>query len=192
MKASTGLLMLSCLLIAVAGCDTPAKSTADAIQREKTKQFMAEAQRQVGMPAIKNFQERKLAKMIFELRDQEDYVCHAYLANPMTGQVGQYLGKCLGYGLPYSVQFTNPQKLVNGRKELNYSLHNGTSIQPMPQADPNGLFMPSGLSATWIMLYDEESEEFRPVYIEPLIIVSPFPLHEVEKKEPTEKKVKIT
>jgi len=87
-----------------------------------------------------------------------------------------YIGKCLGYGLPYSVQFTNPEKIV-----ANKTFCNGGSIfGKLPQADPNGLFMPGGLSATWIMLYDENTEEFRPVYVEPQIIVSPFPLHKVD------------
>ena len=55
-----------------------------------------------------------------------------------------------------------------------------TSIA-MPQADPNGLFMPSGLSATWLMMIDQRTGEARPVYVEPQIIVSPFPLHKDEK-----------
>ena len=46
----------------------------------------------------------------------------------------------------------------------------------VPQADPNGLFMPTGLSATWLMMIDPKTHEPRPVYIEPEIIVSPFPL----------------
>jgi hypothetical protein len=156
------------------GCGNLAdKKDADTIQQAQTKASLAEAQREIGMPAIKNFQERKLAKMIFELRDQEDFICHAYLVNTMTGEVGQYLGKCLGYGLPYSVQFTNPEKVVHECRM------NGGSFGTLPQADPNGLFMPSGLSATWIMLYDHKAEEFRPVYVEPQIIVSPFILHDV-------------
>lgn len=168
------------ILVCVAGCGQSSKVvSADTSQRKQTEQSLQEANRQIGMPAIKNFQERKLAKMIFELRDQEDFVCHAYLVNAMTGQVGQYLGKCLGYGLPYSVQFTNPERLVNGRKELGYRSvgETSTSIQTMPQADPNGLFMPAGLSATWLMLLDENDEP-HPVYVEPQIIVSPFPLHD--------------
>ncbi len=166
--------LVSCLLV---GCveKNAAEPSADRVQQQKTEQSMAEAQRQIGMPAITKFQERKLAKMIFELRDREDFVCHAYLVNTMTGQVGQYLGKCLGYGLPYSVQFTNPAKalFVDGGE------YGATNPYTMPQPDPNGLFMPEGLSATWVMLYDEEQEEFRPVYVEPQIMVSPFPLHEV-------------
>lgn len=168
--------ILSGLLCSVfVGCDaSPAgRESADKSQQRATAASLQEANREIGMPAIVNFQERKLAKMIFELRDQENYVCHAYLANPMTGQIGQYLGKCLGYGLPYSVQFTNPEKVVHERNG-----HQASSFGTLPQADPNGLFMPSGLSATWIMLYDDDAEEFRPVYIEPLIIVSPFLLHD--------------
>jgi len=35
--------------------------------------------------------------------------------------------------------------------------------------------MPDGLSATWLMMIDKDGKS-RPVYIEPEIIVSPFPL----------------
>lgn len=171
------MLMVGMLLV---GCgDRGPNRDADYIQAEQTKKALAEADRQIGMPAIVNFQERKLAKMIFELRDQEDFVCHAYLVNQMTGEVGQYLGKCLGYGLPYSVQFTNPQKIVSVSKALGYTAISDRRSQVVPQADPNGLFMPSGLSATWLMLLDEDGEA-RPVYVEPAIIVSPFPLHKTK------------
>ena len=126
---------------------------------------MGEAERQVGMPNIKNFQERKLAKMIFELRDQEDLICYAYMKNEYTGKF-VFIGKCLGYGLPYSVQFTNPEKEIE---------NGATGIATIPQPDPNGLFMPSGLSATWLMLLDEKNVA-RPCYIEPALTVTPFPL----------------
>lgn len=46
----------------------------------------------------------------------------------------------------------------------------------MPQSEPNGLFMPDSLSATWLMMIDPDTGEPRPVYVEPLIIVSPFKL----------------
>ena len=171
-------IVLLAVLTALAGCKPSAPTGADAKQSAMTRKALAEADRQIGMPAIKNFQERKLAKTIFELRDQEDYVCHAYLANTMTGQVGQYLGPCIGYGLPYSVQFTNPQTLVDAERELGMHLFQDDGrVQVVPQADPNGLFMPEGLSATWLMLLDDNGEP-HPVYVEPAIIVSPFKLHD--------------
>lgn|SRR5512133_81090 len=36
--------------------------------------------------ASKNFQERKMMKMILELRDQENLVCYAYIVPEMTGK----------------------------------------------------------------------------------------------------------
>ena len=114
--------------------------------------------------------------MIFELRDKEDLITYAYIVNHMTGDL-VFIGECIGYGLPYSVQYTNPEKLVNRFGEnievgsVRYDALN------LPQADPNGLFMPQGLSATWLMMVDSETNKPRPVYIEPEIIVSPFKLH---------------
>lgn len=165
-------LILVCVLFL--GCDeTPVKPTADKQAQAKTESTMREAASQVGFPAIVNFQELKLAKMIYELRDQEKLVCHAYLFNQYTGKIGQYLGRCIGFGLPYSVQFSNPEKIV-----VNKTWNSGGSLYgTLPQPEPNGLFMPSGLSATWLILINPKDGEPYPVYIEPQIIVSPFPLH---------------
>ena len=49
------------------------------------------------------------------------------------------------------------------------------SYELMPQAEPNGLFKPEGMSATWLIMLDENDEP-HPMYVEPLIIVSPFKL----------------
>ena len=76
--------------------------SADQVEARKTEQAMREANSQVGMPSVTNFQEKKLLKWIYELCDKEDLICHAYLFNSYTGQIGQYLGQCLGYGIPYS------------------------------------------------------------------------------------------
>lgn len=149
----------------LSSCGEIQKNSNEEMSR-KQEQLMSEANRQLGMPAITNFQERKLAKMIFELRDREDLICYAYLVNHMTGKL-VFIGKCVGYGLPYSTQYTNPMKTES-------SYQGGYEI--LPQADPNGLFMPEGLSATWLMMIDPETEEPRPVYLEPEIIVSPFKL----------------
>lgn len=153
-----------CLLVTCVSCDGIV-SNSDERMTQQTEAAMREANAQVGMPAIVNFQERKLAKMIFELRDSVDLITYAYIVNHMTGEL-VFIGKCIGFGLPYSVQYTNPEKIEGGR--------NGGWIT-LPQADPNGLFMPSGLSATWLMMIDKDGEP-RPVYVEPPIIVSPFPL----------------
>ena len=148
----------------------PRQMSAEEKQRIRTAQAMQEADRQIGMPAITNFQERKLAKMIFELRDQENITTYAYIVAKNTGKL-VFIGKCIGFGLPYSVQYTNPEQLKTGGSSYGYW------SETLPQADPNGLYMPSGLSATWLMMVDPKTKKPRPVYIEPEIIVSPFKLH---------------
>ena len=149
---------------------TPTAPTADQVLEKQTETAMSEANREVGYPAIINFQEKKVMKYIYELRDQENLVCHAYFFNELKGELGAYIGKCIGYGLPYSTQFSNPERLEKGGYSGSYW---GIG---MPQPEPNGLFMPDGLSATWLLLIDPEDGEPRPVYIEPTIVVSPFKL----------------
>lgn len=156
---------------------------ADSVQTRQTDLALAEAQKQVGMPNIVNFQQRKLMKMIYELCDKEDLICYAYIKSDYQGKLF-YIGKCIGYGIPFSAQFTNPQKLVEGDKYLGYDLSGYINYPTvLPQADPNGLFMPTSSSATWLMMVDPKTNNARPVYIEPEIVVSPFPLHaEVDSK----------
>lgn len=162
------IILLAVAVIAVMALSSCGEYQDSAAEKEAaaTEKALQEQIATVGMPAIKNWQEKKLAKMIFELRDQENLVTYAYIVN-LNGQL-VFIGKCIGYGLPYSTQYTNPmatQSYSSGGYEI------------LPQADPNGLYMPEGLSATWLMLIDPKTGDPRPVYIEPEIIVSPFPLH---------------
>lgn len=161
------LFLMAIMAIAMATCCTSCDENGNSEYaiRQKQRQLLEESNAQLGMPAIVNFQEKKLAKMIFELRDKEDLICYAYIVNHMTGQL-VFIGKCMGYGLPYSTQYTNPMQRGEWREE-----------PAIPQADPNGLYMPEGMSATWLMMIDPETNQPRPVYIEPEIVVSPFKLH---------------
>ena len=165
MKVMSISFMMAWMCMYGAGCELEVSS--DTSQAQKTERALKEADKQIGMPNIVNYQERKLMKSILDLRDKEDLVCFAYIVN-LEGQL-IFLGKCVGFGLPYSVQYTNPQK---------YLWNRAGGYRSLPQADPNGLFMPDGLAATWLMLIDPDTEEVRPVYVEPEILVSPFPLHD--------------
>jgi hypothetical protein len=118
-------------------------------------QSLAEGAAQVGNPAIVNFQEMRITKQLLELRDKE-IATYAYL-QAMDGSL-RCLGEAVGYGVPYSAQFTNPENATTGK----------------PQAEPNGLFMPDSADATWIMLRDPETKKVSPVYVEPNLIVSQF------------------
>lgn len=160
------------VMIAVLACSLFAscnvQPTPDAVDRQQQKGMQAEAQRQAGMPAIHNFQEKKLLKMIYELRDNEKIVNYAYLYNEMQGKL-VFLGKCVGYGIPYATQYSNPE-----RPAESWETHEQGNIA-LPQAEPNGLFMPAAAEGTWVMLLDKDGQP-HPVYIEPRVIVSPFPL----------------
>lgn len=169
-KSIIAVLFLTISIFLITGCNEEVKNTADKIQAKQTATAMKEAQRQVGMPNIVNYQQRKLMKMIYELCDKEDLICYAYIKSDYQGKLF-FIGKCIGFGIPFSAQFTNPEKVVH-RKE-----HQGGSFGTLPQADPNGLFMPTSSSATWLMMIDPKTNKPRPVYLEPEIVVSPFPLH---------------
>ncbi len=161
------ILFLSLIILmglTLTGCSI--NSSSDEEIANQTEKQMKEINREVGMPAIKNFQEKKLAKQIFELRDREDLITYVYLFNQMSGKL-VFIGKAIGFGLPYSVQYTNPMK-------ARCDSYCDSSL--LPQADPNGLYMPTGLSATWVMLLDKNGKP-HPVYVEQEILVSPFPLN---------------
>jgi len=139
-------------------------------QQAETEQILAEIDRQVGLPNLANYQQKKTMKMIYELCDQEDLVCYAYLFSDYRGELN-YVGRCIGFGVPFSAQYTNPDKII----EDPWRYQSGGKV--IPQADPNGLYMPTSSTATWLMMLDEKTGNARPVYFEPTIVVSPFPLH---------------
>ncbi len=147
------------------GCDEITRNEADNKQTEQTEKMMVELNNQIGLPNISNFQQKKLMKMVYELCDKENLICYAYLKSDLSGKL-VYLGRCIGYGIPFSAQYTNPMKRITRFNDT------GT----IPQADPNGLYMPTSSSATWLMLIDEETNEPGVAYIEPEIVVLPFML----------------
>lgn len=130
-------------------------------ERDYQETLISQANDVVGMPEITEFFEKKMAKEIIELRDDSNLVCYAYTYNNMTGKF-TYLGRCMGYGLPYSTQYTRPETAVRIAGEY----------MVLPQADPDGLYLPEGLSATWLYLIDETTGESQVTYIESEITVS--------------------
>ena len=159
--------IVSFSLMSADGCETTPDS--NKVVAQKQEQSLKEGIAQTGMPAIKNFTELKMVKMLYEKRDDAKLVCYAYRENQITGKL-IFMGKCLGYGLPYATQFSNSVKTINS------SPH---GIEQLPQAEPNGLFMPESAEATWVMLIDEKTKEAYPVYCEPKLIISQFPLANV-------------
>jgi hypothetical protein len=158
MKRILTLVAVATLLTA---CDVKESSTQ--IERRKQEELTLQAVTQVGMPAINNFAEKRMMKDILELRDQ-NVATTAYIVD-MNGKLHK-ICTAVGYGLPYATQYTNPQRIAG----------DGHGNVTLPQADPNGLYSPASADGTWVLCVDPKSGKPRPVFIEPRVVVSPFPL----------------
>lgn len=151
-----------------------AKSS-DVIVAEQLDKLVAESNRAVGLPSITNFFEKRMVRQLYEMRDNPEYRTYSYI----TTMQGRFVKICdsIGYGINASIQFSNPEKPVDLEDILGN--REGSSQMLTAQAEPNGLFMPEGLAATYVMCLDPGSKvegELKPVYIENEVIVSPFPL----------------
>lgn len=152
--------------LALTACG-PMPVSADEAAARQTEQLAQQAQTQVGVARVRNFFEKRLANQIIEARDNPNLSTFAYVQG-LDGRL-ICLGEAIGYGLPYSAQTTNPEKFPSSLET------NSTGNITIPQAEPNGLFMPESAAATWVMLIDEKGVA-APVYIEGDVTVSPFKL----------------
>lgn len=168
MKLHSLLLSAGALCAALlAGCDE-CKSTVVQVERNNQERGQAEGSAAVGMPDITQFSERRMMKLIIEQRDRM-VPTYVYMTNDHTGRL-VFVGRALGYGLPYATRVTSPQKL-----DATYNVR-GDGVQVVPQCDPNGLFSPASCDGTWLMMVNPKTKQADVVYIEPRITVSPFPL----------------
>lgn len=152
-------------LFFLAGC-LEAAPNADRDQQRQQERILQEGSAQTGIPAIKNFRERKIMKMIYELRDQENVSTYTYIVAEQTGKL-VFIGESIGYAIPAATQYTNPQKIADSGHQYGYAI--------LPQADPNGLFSPQSAEGSWVMMKGPD-DKVHAVYIEPRVIVSPFKL----------------
>lgn len=169
MKRAGALLSLLALFMVTSAedCDGE-RHDSDRVQRIQQEAMLAEGTSAVGMPAIKNFRERRLLKDIFEMRDQSGLSTFTYLVNMQGALV--FFCHSIGFAIPYATQFSNPQKVGYASSQV--------GVATLPQADPNGLFSPASADGTWVMCKDPHGTDVRPVFVEPRIVVSPFRLGE--------------
>jgi hypothetical protein len=147
--------LLGLLGLSLAACeDAPSSDEKQSAQQEVILQDGTAA---VGMPNIKNF---------FEMRDQDGLTTYTYTFAEASGQK-TFFCHSIGFPISAATQFTNPQKMEYRSSYGYYTI---------PQADPNGLFSPSSAEGTWVMCVDPSTGKPRPVYSEPKLIASPFPL----------------
>lgn len=163
MRKIIALTALTAATFALAGCDVTPSS--DDIQNHNQEQLNKQAVQSVGMPAITNFQEKRVYKDILELRDTANLRTYSYI----TDLNGHLHKRCdsIGYGIPYATQYTSPQKIAD---------HYQGGYAILPQADPNGLYSPASAEGTWVLCKVPNSDKVSPVYIEDRVTVSTFPL----------------
>lgn len=164
--------LMAAAALTVAACDTSTPGSADVQVRRQQEQAMQGLQASVGQPRITNWTEVRLMNRIYEERDRPDLATFTYRSDLNGGL--HCMGRSIGYGLPYAAQRSNPERVLAG-SEYPGAGPGGT----IPQAEPNGLFMPDSATATWVILVDPTKTEGRVVYVEDNITVSPFPLQNV-------------
>ena len=158
------------IAVLLAGCQ-PVTQSAGQKQAARVENQLAQAEMSVPPPRVSNFTQLRDATTIIEMADQ-NFSTWAYYMD-MHGKL-HFLCEAKGYGLPYSTQTTNPM-----RSWKKYDVGG-----ELPQAEPSGLFMPDNVAATWVLCVNDEGQ-FDPVYWEPDLVVSPFPLaYETSLKAP--------
>src|SRR3984957_3834877 len=99
--------------------------SSDQLQHDQQEVLLRAANAATGMPAIVNFEERKMLKRILEVRDQAINTT-IYIVD-MNGHRNKICDS-IGYGFPYPTQFTKPSQ--------------NPKTVVLSRAEPNGLFSP--------------------------------------------------
>lgn len=164
-----------CCCLGMVACVPP--ETVQDKQRNEQNKILQEGVRQVGLPSITHFNEARLLKDIYELRDQEGLVTYSYLFSEVSGKVTKFCDS-VGFGIPAAMQFTAPETMQtwNLLSQTGGSGQRAYGAERLPQADPNGLFSPSSADATWVLCREPKSGKVKPMYVEPKLIISAFPL----------------
>jgi hypothetical protein len=156
-----------------AGWFDVAPPSTDESVADQMEKLLKEGERQTGLPAITNFTEKRMVKWLYELRDQPNYRTYTYIVT-MNGKLVKICDS-VGYGINASIQYSNPEKVIDTGDTA------GNGYAYLPQAEPNGLFMPEGLAATYVMCVVPGKDEVQAVYLEPEIVVSPIDLDYVNQ-----------
>ena len=159
------------------GCNNSAP-TADEIEQNKQEGLQKNITDSVGMPGILKYTEKRLARQLYELRDKV-VLTYTYLPD-INGKL-HHVCDSIGFGLPYATQFSSPSKMVEKWR------HGNLYRDVLPQAEPNGLFMPTSANGTWAICISPKGMGV-PFYVEPSIISAPVELNAVDEymKDPNQ------
>jgi len=152
------------------GCDGATTDQAASRQADATRKSMSAADREVGMPRIMNYAQRKLLKNAYEDMDQTTLV---YVYSQALDGKFVCLGQALGYGVSLGTQFTAGQypQTIPG---MYSSEHSDDWL--LDQPEPNGLYQPTSGAATIVDLINPANGEAHTALVEPDIVTIPFEL----------------
>lgn len=166
-------LLASLLALTTAACGPMATTDQAAMRQGKsTRTAMDNADREVGMPRIVNYSQRKLLKNAYEDMDQTT-LTYVYAQSAMDGKF-VCLGQAVGYGVSLGTQFTAPEFPQGLRFGASDFTQDGTYM--LAQPDPNGLYQPTSGAATIVNLVNPLNGEAHTALIEPNVITSPSKL----------------
>ena len=166
MKKLALLAIIPLVLVNDGGCDGAQKDPAAARQSQATQSAMNAADREIGMPRMVNYAQRKLLKNAYEDMDQTT-LTYVY----SQGIDGRFvcLGQALGYGVSLGTEFTAPHV-----PEYHSDGAGGSLL--LDQADPNMLYMPTSGAATIVDLINPANGEAHTAVVEPNVVTVPFKL----------------
>jgi hypothetical protein len=159
-------------IFALAGCDQDQPS-ADTVQNQRQAESDKQAVMSVPFPTITNYAEKRELKQIYEMRDQS-ITTYTYFIDRDAKL--HKLCDSIGYPIPYSTEFTSPMRPATSSETP------WQGNMALPQSDPNGLFSPAEAAGTWVLCHNPNPNPpagqptTGPVYAEPDVIASPFPL----------------
>lgn len=160
-------LILGSLTPVAAALALSCTENSDEITSKRQENILMQSTQKIGMPAIRNFRELRMANRILEERDQT-LMTWTYLWSDYH-RCFTFIETSVAYPLPYATQRTSPQKLYRW----------GSGRLAMPQADPNGLFSPENAEGTFIEMNNPTKvNETGLVYSEPRISTFPYELPE--------------
>lgn len=166
--------------ITLAGCQEPDNSGSSR-ETKQTLVLSEQAAVTVGVPAIKNFTEKRQLKAIYELRDTANLVTYTYTIDMMGKRHKVCPTSSVGFGIPYATQYTAPTALrmvsapyPDGTQSSTWYSHE--SAQP----EPNGLHMPSAAEGTWVLCLNPATKEISPAYVEPSVVSYEFEMPSVD------------
>lgn len=157
-------LLIACV-ICIAACDAQPPDS-NKTQAEQQERILQQGTAALGMPAIRNFREKRTLKMIYELLDQDGLSTYTYIIPTQTGKP-VLLCNSSGYAISYATGYTNPDKVMNPYVRVWFT---------MTQAEPNGLFTPDVSDANWVMCIDPATNKATPSYISAPILVTTYKL----------------